>query len=244
LSRKRTLNAEQQRALKHLASLTETGREGLDWSNQCGYKPGGTDNGVMLHQMGVTDADMRCFSLLPEWRYITLRECPVTDAGLKHLAGQSELLMLEIGETSVTTLHPIRGATKLQQLWCDRLERLTDRKAVALANFTDLRFLDLCYAAIGDVTAKRLAGLHELRGLNLLRTKVTDEGLRHIGTLPKLEKLGLVGTAITDDGLSHLHGMSYLRMLFVRETQVTKKGIASIRRAIPGVEVTTKGGIW
>jgi hypothetical protein len=231
-------------ALEHLGRLTETGRSGGDPSKQCVYEAGGTENGIQLFQMGVTDADMRQFDLLPEWHNITLRECPVSDAGLKHLANQKGLRFLDIGETDITTLHPIRECVQLRQLWCDRLERMTDQKAAALANFHELWFLDLAYTDTGDATAQRLEGLTKLRKLNLLQTKVTDIGLRPIGGLPQLEMLSLRRTANTDSGLQHLSALQGLRLLVIGETAVTKKGRASLTRAIPGLKIAESGGIY
>ena len=137
------MTPQEQSALDHLGRLTETGRIGGDPTEQCVYTVGGTDNGIQLFQMGVTDADMQKFAVLPEWHSITLRECPVSDAGFKHLANQKELRFLDIGETKISTLHPIRECVHLQQLWCDRLTSMTDRKALALAAYRELWFLDL-----------------------------------------------------------------------------------------------------
>jgi hypothetical protein len=238
------MTPQQRSALDHLGCLTETGRSGGDPSKQCVYEVGGSENGIQLFQMGATDADMRHFAVLPEWHYITLRECPVSDAGLKHLANQKGLRFLDIAETEVTTLHPIRECVHLQQLWCDRLEQMTDRKAAALANFRELWFLDLAWTDTGDATAERLAALTALRKLNLLGTKITDAGLRAIGALPNLEMLSLYRTAVTDEGLGHLHGLSNLRLLAVGETPVTKKGRAAIRRACPDLKVEDYAGIY
>jgi hypothetical protein len=238
------MTSQQRSALDALSRLTELGRSGGDPSTQCIYKVGGKENGIQLFQMGVTDADMRHFAPLPEWRAITLRECPISDTGLKYLSNQKGLRFLDISETGVTTLHPIRECVHLRQLWCDRLERMTDRKAVALSKFRELEFLDLAGTGIGDATAARLADLHELRKLNLLATRVTDEGLRAIGSLPKLEMLSLYRTAITDEGLRHLHNGRRLRLLAIGETQVTKTGKTALRRACPDLEVVDHAGIY
>ena len=235
---------EQRMALDNLGRLTEMGRSGDDPSKQCAYEVGGTENGIQLFQMGVTDADMRNFELLPEWHCVTLRECPVSDTGLKHLSDQKELRFLDIGETEVTTLHPIRGCVQMQQLWCDRLELMTDAKAAALANFRELWFLDLAYTDTGDATAERLAALTKLRKLNLLGTKISDAGLQVIGKLPNLQMLSLYRTAVTDEGLGHLHGLPNLRLLAVGETSITKKGRAAIRRACPDLKVEHHAGIY
>jgi len=235
---------EQRKALGLLGRLTEAGRSGGDPSLCCTYKVGGSKNGIQLFQMGATNADMRCFGLLPEFHYITLRECPVGDAGLKHLANQKGLRFLDIGETRVTTLNPIRECIQLQQLWCDRLEQMTDRKAAAIANFRELRFLDLAWTDTGDATAERLVALTSLRKLNLIGTKITDEGLRAIGALPKLEMLSLYRTGVTDAGLGHLHGLGKLRLLAVGESPITKKGRAAIRRACPDLKVEDYASIY
>ena len=238
------MTPQQRSALDHLARLTDAGRSGGDTSGQCAYVPGGNENGIQLFQMGATDADMRLFDVLPEWNAITLRECPVSDAGLKHLANQKGLRFLDIAETHITTLNPIRECVHLQQLWCDRLEQMTDRKAAALANFRELWFLDLAWTDTGDVTAVRLAALTKLRKLNLLGTKITDAGLRAIGTLPNLEMLSLYRTTVTDEGLGHLHELSKLRLLAVGETPVTKKGRAAIRRVRPDLKIEDYAGIY
>src|SRR3954470_4290911 len=117
------MTAQQRAALEHLGRLTELGRLGRDYSSQCSYGVEGVENGIQLFQMGATDADMEYFAVLPGWVAITLRECPVSDAGLKHFTNQTGLKFLDIAETEVATLHPIRECVHLQQLWCDRLEK-------------------------------------------------------------------------------------------------------------------------
>lgn len=234
----------QQKALQHLASLTELGRIGQDPSPQCTYDVKGKDNGIQLFQMGVTDADMKSFASLPDWHAISLRENGITDAGFKHLSHQKELRFLDIGETKITSLNPVKGSTHLQKLWCDNLESLTDRKASALKNFHDLQFLDLSYCDTGDATLKRLEGLQQLQKLNLIRTKITDAGLKSIATLPALQMLGLYRTSISDEGLQHLYGMKQLRLLVVGETKVTPAAKNSIQRAIPDLKIADYEGIY
>jgi internalin A len=238
------MTSQQRSALASLGRLTELGRNGGDPSAQCVYKVGGKENGIQLFQMGVTDADMRHFDRLPEWHAITIRECPVGDAGLKHLSNQTGLRFLDIGQTGVTTLHPIKGCIHLRQLWCDALGEMTDRKAAALSGFRELVFLDLAWTGISDATVKRLAALTELRKLNLVGTKISDEGLRAIGALPNLEVLSLYRTAVTDEGLANLHGLPNLRFLAVGETPVTKKGKTAIRRACPDLKVEEYFGVY
>ncbi len=233
----------QKEALRHLGSLTELGRAGEHPESQVEYKPRGKSNGIMLFQMGVTDADMKYFDVLPEFHFITVRECPVSDVGLRHLRNHHQLQRLDIGETAVTSLHPLRNAVGLQVLWCDQLESLTDRKAAALGGFPELRFLDLSWTGIADLTAKRLTGTR-LTKLKLIGTKITDEGLRHIGQIDTLEMLSLYRTEVGDAGLRHLHGLPRLRILAVGNTAVTPQGRKAIQRAIPGLKVSDYESIY
>ena len=238
------MNAKQTASLKHLGGLTELGRIGRDASSQCCYETNGTDNGIQLFQMGVTDSDMKHFALLPEWHVITLRETNISDKGFRHLSNQDQLRFLDIAETNITSLHPIRNAIHLEQLWVDRLEGLTDRKAAALKNFRKLKFLDLGSTGILDAGLKHLQGMDDLRKLNLVHTKITDDGLRSVGTLPALEMLGLYYTRVSDDGLRHLHAIDTLRLLVTGETNVTPKGKMAIKKAIPGLKVVDYEGIY
>jgi hypothetical protein len=232
---------EQRSALERLSRLTETGRSGGDPSEGYVYRVGGADNRIQLFQMGVTDADMRDFAFLTEWHWITLRECPVSDAGLKQLANQQGLRFLDIGETDVTSLQAIRGCVHLKQLLCDRLTRMTDRTAAALANLRELEDLDLCHTGVGDPTVGRLAACPGLRKLNLGWTRTTDESLRSLGAFSRLEKLHLGHTPVSDGGLPHLYPLRGLRLLEIGGTPVTKKGKAELIRAIPGLNVVEHG---
>jgi hypothetical protein len=231
------MNAQQKNALKHLALLTDVGRSGGDLWAQCSYRPKGTENAILLFQMGVTDADMKQFALLPNWHFINLRESPVSDAGLKFLSNQKNLVFLEISETNITSLNPIKDLRRLKELRCDQLENLTDRKAIALGNFRELQSLMLNNTGIGNATLKRLAGMNQLLKLDLGFTKISDEGLRHVGTLENLNALGLYFTDVSDEGLLHLNGLKQLRLLVVGETNVTEKGKKEIKRAIPKLKV-------
>ncbi len=238
------MTPQQKTSLQHLANLTELGRVGRDASFQCHYDVNGTDNGIQLFQMGVSDADMTHFSLLPEWHSINLRENSISDEGFEQLRNQRQLRFLDIGETEITTLEPIRDAIHLEQLWCDRLEKLSDQNAVVLQNFGNLRFLDLSYADIGDTTLERLEVMEKLQKLNLIATQITDDGLQSISKLPSLEMLGLYRTTISDDGLLNLRGMKSLRLLVVGGTEVSKKGRKSIADALPDLNVVDYEGIY
>lgn len=237
------MTPQQKEALQHLGSLTELGRVGKSPGTHLKYRPRGKQNGIMLFQMGVKNKDMKCFDPLPEFRIINLRETQISDAGFRHLSNQHMLEWLDVGETGVSSLHPIRNATGLKTLWCDALRKLDDRKAVALGRFPKLEFLDLSWTTIRDLTLKRVTTA-PLRKLSLTGTKISDVGLRHLAVIPSLEMLGLYHTDVSDAGLRYLHELPKLRVLVVGGTRVTAEGKQAIQRKMPKLKVEDRGRVF
>lgn len=114
----------------------------------------------------------------------------VTDAGLEHLAGVTQLQYLDLAESRVTNvgLRHLAGA--------------------------GLKNLNLRSTSLGDDLAC-LSSFQQLEILDLGQTAMTDDGLRHLATLTNLQTLALDSTKITDDGLRHLRGMKSLTLLIL-----------------------------
>ncbi len=143
----------------------------------------------------------------------------VTDAGLAHLVGLTNLCYLDIGDRvdDCTGTITLRGAA-----------RVTDAGMPYLKGLTKLSFLDLNGTQVGDVGLAHLAGLTRLEDLRLEDTRVTDAGLAHLAEMTKLRDLELDGTAVTDAGLAHLKTLIGLRFLGLRGTQITDAGLAHL----------------
>ncbi len=89
----------------------------------------------------------------------------VTDAGLKELAGLTQLQSLDFRETQVT-----------------------DAGLKELAGLKQLRMLNLGVTQVTDAGLKELAGLKQLRMLNLSGSKVTDAGVQELQkALPQVQ---------------------------------------------------------
>jgi len=89
----------------------------------------------------------------------------VTDAGLEHLKGLTELQVLNLYVTSIT-----------------------DAGLEHLKGLTNLRSLDLYDTNVTDAGLEHLKGLTNLRYLGLRKTNVTDEGVKKLQqALPKCE---------------------------------------------------------
>jgi uncharacterized membrane protein len=67
--------------------------------------------------------------------------------------------------------------------------KVTDMGLPAIANFSNLRFLDLSNTAVTSAGVKELMKLEKLESLNLTETKVTREGIAELQAKPGLKRL-------------------------------------------------------
>jgi hypothetical protein len=212
----------------------------------------------------VTDDDLVHLKAFPHLRAVDLTNKQwVTDAGLAHLAGLTELDDLRLNGTKVTAAAVVRFAkdrTKLQRLELRRvplrdddligLKGLTELRTLSLRGtlvtdkgvgrhkpFTKLRVLSLMSTGVGDAGLAHLIGFADLEDLDLDRTEITDAGLKHLGGLHKLRRLQMAHTAVTDAGLEHLHALSNLEGLNVRGTKVTKDGADKLKQRLPKLQI-------
>jgi hypothetical protein len=212
----------------------------------------------------VTDDDLVHLKSFYTLRSLDLPSKPmVTDAGLEHLAGLTQLDELNVNWTHVTAagvvrlvkgrrmmrrlevagvkfgdddLATLRGLPYLQTLSL-RATLVTDRGLEHLKPFEQLRALSLMSTGIGDAGLEHLESLTTLEDLDLDRTAITDAGLEHLKGLRNLRRLQMAHTGVTDAGLEHLQGLSKLKELNVRGTSVTKEAADKLRERIPGLQV-------
>ena len=112
---------------------------------------------------------------------LDFRGSPVTDAGLKHLRGLTNLETLELSHTQITD---------------DGLKHLT--------GLPNLNYLELAGTKITDAGLECLKGMTNLDSLNLGSTLVTDGGLAMLKRLTKLKQLELSCTRVTSQGIEEL----------------------------------------
>ena len=141
----------------------------------------------------------------------------VTDVGLVHLQGLTQLRSLDLTNTQVTDA----GLAHLQGL-------------------TQLRVLTLNYTQVTNAGLVHLRGLTQLKELCLVRTRVTDAGLVHLQGLTQLQRLDISFSRwVADPGLVHLQTLTQLQWLDLYETHVTGAGINELKKALPNVQITT-----
>lgn len=94
--------------------------------------------------------------------------------------------------------------------------------------------LDLAHAPLTDAAAKVLANFGNLRVLNLADTQLSDNAAALLATeLSFLENLSFANTPLTDKGLLALAESKSLRALYVGGTKVTPQGLNSFRKKNP-----------
>ncbi len=108
-------------------------------------------------------------------------EFPITDAGISHLEGLSDLEFLSLEGPSVTE----RGLT-------------------VISAFTQLRQLTLRSFQLNDATMQRISRLNRLWSLDLQSSHFTEDGFRQLNRLPELFMLILGETKISPSVVAEL----------------------------------------
>jgi len=167
----------------------------------------------------------------------------ITDAGLRHLVGMSELNHLNLSFTQVSDagLVYLRGLTELKDLNLEHTQ-VTDAGLIHLGGLTQLGWLNLDDTQVTDAGLVHLRGLIELETLELNHTQVADAGLVHLRELLQLHFLTLNGTKVTDAGLENLGRLKQLQGIFFDETKVTDAGVRRLQKALPKCDINWQFG--
>jgi len=126
---------------------------------------------VRLNETGAGDDFLPKLAI---WQHdlqsLNLSQCPITGAGLKHVARLEPLKDLDLSYTHVT-----------------------DDDLAAIGSLTALERLDLSHNRISGRGFHRLAALDQLHTLCLVSTPIRDEALEKIVALPRLTTCNLFG---------------------------------------------------
>jgi internalin A len=187
---------------------------------------------IQLTGPGITDDRLAELASLPGLKSILLQRTAVSDAGLRHFSGLSELESLMIHDAQGVTdagLIPLARLPRLRSLYLRQAPLVTD---LAFANLReklpDLESLSLNGTGITDAGLEHLKEMPHLKHLELHGTNVTDVGLANLAALGGLEGLFLGSTGLTDSGLETVRTLGKLRTLFLNNTKVTDAGLARL----------------
>ena len=190
-----------------------------EWCHEQSTVQGLTKRGHLVRSD--QDGPMWLLDRLPEQyarlfdRAVTARlEEPATDADLAACRKLWGLYSISVSSTQVTA----KGIAHLKGL-------------------PNLHHLALVRTQLSDAALGQLGGLTKLEDLCLSQTDVSDAGLEHLGEMPRLREMDLSWTHVTDAGLTHLTGLPRLRNLDLSHTQVTDAGVATLKQALPNVQI-------
>ena len=214
---------------------------------------------LLLNDLNITDVGLATLSEV-SWpvTQLDLRGCPISNAGLEHLAGMSSLKVLRLSgsnaETSVNDegLATISRFTGLRVLSLDKLTisvagikhlialqeleelyladtTIDDEAVKILSGLTGLQKLRLSGNPISDEGLKQLAKLENLVDLDLSRIDpLSDDGIEHLSGLTRLKKLNLWRVPIGDSGVKHLIPLTKLEWLNLDNTNLSDDGLSSL----------------
>jgi serine/threonine protein kinase/Leucine-rich repeat (LRR) protein len=154
----------------------------------------------------------------------------VSDAGLEHLKGLTNLTELDLRETHVSDagLEHVKGLSKLRVLML-KGTRVSDAGLMHLKGLSDLTELFLGHTGVKGDGLKHLEGLTNLTRISLEGTPVTDAGVVHLRGLINLTVLDLRDTAVSGAGLDYLTGLRKLRVFVLNGTRVSDAALAPLR---------------
>jgi hypothetical protein len=192
--------------------------ESLEALKKLGLEVTATDGGIdVTTNSNFTDGTVPYLvKALPGITHLRLWS-PVTDEGLRHLAGLKKLKALAL-------LYPEPGAIDGSGL-------------AGLAGLTNLESLELNHTDITDAALVHLRGLKKLKKLKLTETPVGDAGIKNLTGLNALDELWIENTQVTDAGLAHLKALGKLSAIHAQKSKITAAGAADFKKTRPMVSV-------
>lgn len=167
---------------------------------------------VIFGSPQVTDTGLAHISGLTNLQFLNLFNAKITDNGLAHLSGLKNLKVLNLGQTRVSDagLAHLSGLINLKELGLSR----TNITGSGLAHLSGLNFEDII----------------------LSDTPITNEGLAGLSKLT-FKYLFLTNDKITDAGLVHLYGLKNVKGIDLKGTEVTRAGIAELKKHLPNTDI-------
>ena len=193
----------------------------------------------------VTDDDGMQRADLARATRLNLSGTKVTDAGLAHLSGLTQLEALDLRYTYVTDdglkhLERLSNLTELQfGGWAQNVgTKITEKGIGYLRNMKNLRKLSLSRAKLSRDAAAVVKGMTHLTHLEIGGTGANDDTLADLATLSNLVHLDLQNTPVTDAGLVHLLRLPQLKYLNLYDAPaVTDDALDELRRVMPRLHV-------
>jgi hypothetical protein len=175
---------------------------------------GGEIESLYLENTAVTDAGLASLSKFPRLKNFEIRNDVrkagktgplITDAGMAHLKGLTQLQSLNVSYTSVTDagLDSIDDLPYLMSLYLGG----TDVKGVGISRLKSLpklALLDLHATPFGEEGLKALSGATDLQILTLQQVRLNPESLPLLKAIPRLREVDITGCGFLDEEVADL----------------------------------------
>lgn len=186
---------------------------------------------VRLSKPTVTDDTLAILRKFPKLDYLSV-VCPqVTDAGIAHIAGLTNLDTVVLSGSGVTDagLAHLKRLRKLEHLYFANT-KITDAGLVHLVGLTSLKTLDLTGTDVSDRGLARLKTLTKLEVLVVDETRITNAGMKHLVPLKKLRLLSLAGCRVDGKTLGLLKPIKSLTQLVLTDCKISAAGISQLEK--------------
>lgn len=192
-----------------------------------------------LESLGVSgsqlsDRGLTRLAKLRNLKALYLGATSVTGEGLQHLAENKSLEILHLTGSAANQLKYVANWKQLKQLDLSGT-RVTDETISPLRLCEKLESLTLSDTPITDAGLAELDTLKNLKSLKMERGKISGEAFNRLGSLQELSSLYLYESNLTDEGLAHLKQFPKLRWLNLYGTKVTGRGLELLRE-FPALE--------
>ena len=189
-----------------------------------------------------TDEALRIAPAFPNLKRLYLHKGQATDESLACLEDLKGLETFFIWDAKAITDSGTMYLANLENLENIHLSNspVGDAALEALAKLPKLRRISMQQNAFTDAGLAHLGDMQQLRSLwiGMSKGKITDAGLAHLAGLENLEELDVQQSQVTDAGLEHLKKLKNLRKLYLSTSPVTANGLATLREALPNLNVS------
>ncbi len=168
---------------------------------------------------------------------------PVTDQGLSHLVGLTQLQGLELPAPGVTD-DGLKSIAKLPTLTGLALDgtNLSGEGLGDLSKLTNLQSLGIRNWSLKEYALSDLPKLGNFECLVLWNCSFSKNCLRPLGECSPLRQLSLTGPNVTDSILDDLTSIRSFRLLWLDDTKVSREACERFHEARPDVELLGEAG--
>lgn len=180
----------------------------------------------------VDDGELVLIKHLSGLRVLELEDNDITDDGVNNLSSLSNLEVLNLGHTMISSLSlpVIARLNKLTQLELDGIS-LGENAIKDLSKLNGLKALYMRSCNLKATSTKYLGSMKGLAVLRLAGNKIGDEGVKNMPALAELKELNLNETGITDQSLEKIASYQSLSILTLRGNSFSAaSGLKSLGR--------------